>query len=474
MADAPLPGARRRLLWIGALSAVVYGLVSWLYPDRGERGLRHAVSWSMVLALGGLHLAGAREVRRWGAGGAGLLVGAFLVFAVAAAPVRPFHSTDVYAYVNVGWMEVRYGRNPYLTTPQEVPGMREDPMVTWIWADRPCTYGFAFAHLSRLVVRLGGGDLERTVLWFKALGALSLLLVALAVARLFPRFGNPEERLFLLLWSPFFVLQFVSNAHNDLLQTLCVVLAMAAAERGRGWAVLPLLALGALVKVTALAVAPFALVFVVRRHGWRTATVGVALSVLVGLVVSWPYVLDLARIRWREAAGPFETPWLSLQAAVGYAYESLAHAVPWLEGTAGGVRLALFLAATLAFLGFAAVRFFRAWRSARYEAEDLLLDAVLVLFVGIVFASSTFVPWYLAMFAPLAFAMPEGHALRRASFWLTMSWLFVFTALGRARVADALLMTALPLVLLHRRGGLRLAEPLPVPAASGAPLHSVP
>jgi hypothetical protein len=43
------------------------------------------------------------------------------LFCAACVLVYPFHSTDVFGYVNRGWQQVHYHMNPYVYTVAEVP-----------------------------------------------------------------------------------------------------------------------------------------------------------------------------------------------------------------------------------------------------------------------------------------------------------------------------------------------------------------
>jgi hypothetical protein len=86
------------------------------------------------------------------------------LFCVTCALAYPFHSTDVFGYINRGWQQAHYHLNPYVHTVAETPGWREDPMMWEHWIYNPNPYGFLFTLLARLLCLLGGGNWWATLL----------------------------------------------------------------------------------------------------------------------------------------------------------------------------------------------------------------------------------------------------------------------------------------------------------------------
>lgn len=433
--------------------AAVLALVAWLHPGRSDRVLRHAVTIGMTIALVALFIYGLRLVRGGARFDRRIALSGFVVLALVALVVPPFQSSDLYAYGQIGWLQAEYGLNPYAHVPMDFGLDGRDPMFTRTWRDAPCVYGFLFAHVAHGIAWWGDGDPELTLLLFKIFSALTWLAVGALVARELARREASERHraLFWLLWSPFVVLQGVANGHNDGLFALFLLLAYVAARSRHPVGVLPALACAALIKLIAIAVAPFAFVYLVRRVGVERTVGHALLALTLAAGLSMPYTLDLAVFQWDGIRAQLAEPSYSLISAVTDTY---AAALGSLEGTwfaPDRFQSALQLMALAAFGVWVVVRLVRAARAAAYGADDMLRDTVLVLFALIIFASAKFFPWYLLMILPAALVLPREDRVREAVLWLTVSWMLVFTGVGKARILDALLMTAVPLVLLHRR-----------------------
>ncbi len=443
---------RRGLLRTGVALAALQLLYALAWPPRSAHALRYVFGWAGTAAMLFLWLRGLQQVsalearqrvpRR-------LLWGGFVVLAGLAVAIPAFHSSDLLAYTNVGRLQTHYGLDPYVHTAVDVPGWRNDALLSDIWKDTPCVYGFLFALIARGVTHLGGGDLARTLLLFKILNVLALALVGWLVASTLRRLGRGGVglSLFTLLWSPYVLLHVVANGHNDILMVLCILVALRLALDGRWWGIVPALVLGALVKHLALVLLPFAWVHVVRRHGWRKAAVSTALALIPVVVCFAPYAAGFGSARWADIAADITTPRNSFQAALTYTYGQAGAHVAWLAGSAAAFGVAVRLLFALGFLGFYAERWRRAVRRHPYDAEALLEDGAAVLLVLLCIASSLWHPWYAVTFLPLALLLGRGDPVRHLALWVAIFQMLAFTHLGKARVLDALLMIGLPLWL---------------------------
>jgi len=444
-------GLTRTALALGAL----YLLYALAWPDRTAHGLRYLFGWGGTFALLFLWLRGAQQVTALESQHAvpwRLLWGAFLVLAGLAVAIPPFHSSDLFAYTNVGRLQAHYGLNPYVHTAVDVPGWRTDALLSDIWKDTPCVYGFLFALIARGVVWLGGGDLARTLLIFKTLNVAALALIAWLTVSTLRRLGRPGAglALFTLLWSPYVLLHVVANGHNDILMVLCMLIALRLALDGRWLAIVPALVVGALLKHLALVLLPFAWVFLVRRHGWRKALLSTAVALVPIALCVAPYADGFANARWADIAADITTPRNSFQAALTYTYAQAAGHVAWLAGSAAAFKNGVRLLFALAFLAFYALRWRRAVRQRTYGGEAFLEDGSTVLLVLLCVASALWHPWYAMTFLPLILLLPREHLIRDLGLWVAVFQMLAFTHLGKARVLDALLMLGVPLWLAWR------------------------
>ncbi len=443
-------GARGSVLVWFATAAAYAALRLW--PGRGQPAVREVAAWAAVLVLVALYADGARRVRLAGPAAVGWISLAFPLVALAAWWAPAFHSIDVRFYAGSGWLEARYGLDPYSHVPSDVPGWASDPMFTAYWADRPSLYGFLFAHLARGVATLSGGNLATAVALFQAIGAVTLALTAALLVTTARRLASEPRgaALFLLAMSPFLLVHHVANAHNDLLAGLFLLAAIRLASDGR-FALAPSALLGAiLVKWVAAIALPFFVVYMVRRHGPRRALAGFAIGAAAAALVSWRYLAHVVEFRWHDLAATASEPAYSATAALLDVVRALSRLVPAVAPATGPLTSALEIALPLGVLAFVALRTVRAARRPAYDATALVADSVLALALLLCLATPKYGPWYGAMFLPAALLLPESHALRRFSLWLSLASLLAITSVGKARILDALVFLGVPLLLTLR------------------------
>ena len=161
-------------------------------------------------------------------------------------------SRDVYSYAYYGKIAATYHANPYVATPIEFPS---DPLAAFVgpkWVDTPAVYGPLWTQASGLVVRIVD-SVAAQVAVFRVV-AISTSLATLFVVARTVRGVRPEREAFaaaLVGLNPVVLFQSAASGHNDLLVALAVAAALALVFSGRElWATV-VLALGALVKVTA-------------------------------------------------------------------------------------------------------------------------------------------------------------------------------------------------------------------------------
>src|SRR5688572_15007022 len=84
-------------------------------------------------------------------------------------PVIPFHSSDLYGYLNRGFQQSILHTNPYLTPIAEIPNWKRYAFLQPHWIYNPCPYGFAFAQLVNLLTRKAEGSFIQSVVYLKLL-----------------------------------------------------------------------------------------------------------------------------------------------------------------------------------------------------------------------------------------------------------------------------------------------------------------
>jgi hypothetical protein len=451
-----MPPARRLalpfLLLLGALILAAATLVYDPGPGAWPRTSHQLTIWAVVgTSAAGFFLgynrllatadtAAARRV---------ILVGSAPLWAAAFA-TAPFDSHDLGGYVNNGWVQVRYGLNPFVTPVSEIPDWQADPMLVGYWKDTVCAYGFLFQRLARVVVAAGGGDRGYTCTLFKLVNVAALVLTVWLVDRGCERARvSRAAGVYLVAWNPLVLLHGLANGHNDVLAGLGLVAALVAAGSRAWWGVLPALAAAALVKYSTVPLLPLAVVFLVRYHGWLRTAAGAALAAGLVALLGWPYLSDPAALEASRNLANVTEYRNSLGAAVVNVLEAVGKIFPAAAPLAPAAATALKAAGGLAVVGLVAAL---AWHRARggYSWPQLVRDAVLVQFVLILLASSKLYGWYPLMFWPAVALLPEASRARRATLLVGLAQSGTFTFLGRTTILPGLLLVALPLAYFAR------------------------
>jgi glycosyl transferase family 87 len=214
-----------------------------------------------------------------------------LIAAFALAP--PLLSQDVFSYIADARLGLVADLNPYTHAPSALPG---DPVFPHVgWADSPSAYGPLFTLATYPLALLS----VPAALWtLKGVAAVSVLALALLVARLAPARGvDPRRGFVMVALNPLVLVHVVGGAHNDA-TTMLVALAgcaavLAAREVGGGFAVATAIGL----KLSAAFVAPFALFGAARsKRLVLGASIALAMTAAAGLLAFGPHFLDSATL----------------------------------------------------------------------------------------------------------------------------------------------------------------------------------
>jgi hypothetical protein len=454
--------------------------------ERGEGGIRAASAhsaWSVAICAVGMAVACATLARAailpgysesWAAGqllntGAVLLaiysywrgyralessprnamrvvIGAAAILAVLNVVLPPFSSQDLYAYISQGWEQYHYHLNPYLRSVSSIPESQRDPMLS-NWFSDLCVYGFLFARLERALAWLGGGNLYRTMLLFKATDLAAYAAIAWLIAAIGPRLKleRVDLALYLFLWNPMILIHHLSNGHNDLVMALFVMLAIYFAAAELWLLVLPAIAGGLLIKWIAGVILPFAFALVARRRGHGTAVAGslVAAALVAASGASYIHQWSRAEVAW--LVQPIVAQMYSLGSALLWSLMAFQKMVPLGISLARAEMIVASLfataAAVLLLIQFARFSANRA-PSIRNFVEVAVFAQVVVICVGL----GIFWPHHVGMFFALAMVLDRGHWLRRLAIALTIFPLEYFTYLDTFRILNSVIMLALPML----------------------------
>ena len=453
------------------MTAAVYLLTLLFYfggPNSRSRTAKELFAWLCVLSLLPLFHRGYLLVRRSGERESvtrKVVVFAAL-FCLTAVFVYPFHSTDVFGYINRGWQQVHYGQNPYVYTTSEIPGWRQDPMVWEHWIYNPNPYGFLFTLLTRLLCQIGGGNWALTLLLFKTVNAAAYALTAWLVwagAKLLGH-DRPTLALYAFLWNPLVLMHHVANGHNDILVGCLVALALYLALKGREVWVIPVLVAATFLKYAPAVLIPPALVFIVKSKGWKAAAAGCALGAVVAALASAPYLQDWGQFKLEDIRDNASLIDNSLHSLLIHVYENLSKLVAPLAQFHDAADAAIKGAIRLGFLVFLGVEYVRVPKE--FSARRLIEKSVLILFVLICVASSKFNAWYVGMFLPAALLIREGHWLRRLVVLISCAELLSLTFFKQAYMLNYFAMILVPAWIVFRQAR---KQPALAEAPAGAP-----
>ncbi len=476
--ESKLPAAPRpqKFLWLTVGCAGVYALLWFFYstPSLFEPRLnRELLVWPVLFALVWLYWAGYRQValqgvpRKW-------LVLSGLLLGFLATMTPPFHSTDVFGYLNRGWQQVHYGMNPYVYTVDAIPHWETDPMITDHWVNNPSPYGFLYLLIAKTFCLLGGGNKALTLLIFKLGNLLVYIvtagLIALGVTRATREnsVGLADKALYLYLWNPLVLIHGLANGHNDMWMGLFVTLSAFLGLMGAWLWLLPALMAATLIKYGALVIMPLAVLFLLKQKAWRALLLGLLLSALLFWVSGLPYLPEWRQFHLQEINRNAFVSHGSLHSLVYSAFKTLDKSVfPAWHQSREAVRAVLKNALLLLYAVFYGGLLWRRFRQKGYAAGQWVWDSLLVMAVLVCLVSLKFYPWYLGMFFSLALLIPEGNWLRRFMVVLSGAQLISITFIGQAHLLNFLLMTGLPIAWLlwqlrreNQSNGGSLASPI--------------
>ncbi|HEY9746249.1 MAG TPA: hypothetical protein V6C99_08540 [Oculatellaceae cyanobacterium] len=456
----------KRFTWLTATLLLVYAGAWWFYTQSGLPKFSHEIfAWPLTLLL----LAAFWQGGKW-LTGSGLSIRRLFLFgallAVVAAMIPPFHSTDLYGYINRGWQQAHYSLNPYVATVDHIPGWQHDPMITNHWVNNPSPYGFLYLLVAKALCLLGGGDKARTILVFKGFNLLLHLctmgLILLGCQKLNRPDAQRKLALYLYAFNPLILMHGLANGHNDILMGLFVTISAYCAIVGAWIGILPALMAATLVKYGSLVIMPFAALLLVKQKRWKALIFGSVLALLVFTICGMPYLPDWQAFHLKEIGRNAQVSHGSLHScvysfskavlsAVWSAIASLAH---WTHATAEAHLLSakLFVRELLkniligAYLAFYAALAFRRLREPEYGVSHWMMDALSVLACLVCLVSLKFYPWYFGMFFPLALYLEPGNRLRQLIVLVSGAQLFSLTFIGQAHMLNFMVMTGGPIL----------------------------
>ena len=445
----------------GLLTAVVYLLTLIFYvrgPQAHSRTAREVFAWFMVISLLYLFRKGYQIVSSSSDVSARSIISFATVLCVLAVLIFPFHSTDVFGYINRGWQQVHYQQNPYVNFLGDVPNWQQDPMLREHWVYNPNPYGFLFTLLSRFLVRLGHGNWWVTLFLFKLVNLAAYALTAWIIWLGASRFGQRKAvtALYLFLWNPLILMHEIANGHNDILTGCLVVLAMYLALIGAGFWIIPTLVAAVLLKYAPAVLLPFAFVFVVKKQSWKVAISGCLLAAVLVVAAAAPYIGDWQLFRLADIKFNATLIDNSLHSFLIHIFENLARLLPAFSTYHDVVNSSIKNILRLGFALFLITELITLPK--KFAANTLLKKSLLIMFVLICVVSSKFNAWYMAMLLPLALLVEDRHWLRRLVVLITAAQLLSLTFFKQAYILNFFAMMLIPAWVVFRKVRIERTE----------------
>jgi hypothetical protein len=436
----------------------------WHFPGLGAKGSRVLLDVLTAFAVGGLGwlfyrgwhiLAGqteplseleqhqlGRKVLLWTALCGGVLLA-----------VVPFHSSDMYGYLNRGFQQSLYHTNPYLTPIAAISGWKQEPMFHAHWIYNPCPYGFFFAQLAAGITALCGRHFLLAFLAFKFLNWLLLLATTWLVLQLGKalRLERPWLAAYSFGANPLVLLHVMGNGHNDIVMVglLMAALYVLSMRQGR-WLALPVLVLSILVKYASLLALPFVGLYLLKQRDWRSILLGGAVSLLLLALLASVYVDPHQPWPWADMLDNAGKPQHSV---VDMLASAVYYPLKWVHAPADAVAGRLFgLLKPLFWGGFVLFYLRQLWQFIRKDVDlgGVVAASGVVMTVMAAFISAKFHPWYAVMFLPLLLVLPESNRWRQFGQNFSLFQLAGFTIFQNLPVISPLVLTVLPAWLAFR------------------------
>ncbi|MDJ0319802.1 polyprenol phosphomannose-dependent alpha 1,6 mannosyltransferase MptB [Pseudarthrobacter sp. PS3-L1] len=346
---------------------------------------------AMLLTRSWLRLG--QRLRTWGPGALKSVTIAVAAWSAPMVFAVPIYSRDVYAYTGQGRL-VLEGQDPYTTGISSLSNwfaLGADPA----WAENKTPYGPYFLWLARGVVSITGAQPDWSVLLFRLLAGVGVLLCVIYVPKLAELHGISGARaLWIAVANPLFLISFVASAHNDALMVGLAVVGVYFAATGKHVAGILLVTASIGIKPITVILLPFLGLMwagpgssLVRKFLYWGATAGLSFGVL--LLSGIPYGLGLG---WTWAIldpTPGYTGY-SPSGLIGQQIEVFTNAL----GLPGSDIATLFRTA-LKWLSIVAVLtlMFRG-------SSSLLVRRLALAFGAVVMLAPIIQPWYVLWFIP--------------------------------------------------------------------------
>lgn len=214
-----------------------------------------------------------------------LILGFGLLFNLVLLPVYPFNAVDIYENILRGRISAVYHLNPFIATPQQIPGDAFYPYSVFRSYTSP--YGPLWETIAGLASRLAGDGYLTNVFIFKIVSILGYLATAVLIGQTLKKLAPARQwvGMYLFAWNPLVILMTGGTGHNDPVMTAFMLLAVYfVARRQYSAATLAAIA-GGLVKFIPFMLAPLIVILAWRSLSWRGLWVYIGKTAVLGVLL---------------------------------------------------------------------------------------------------------------------------------------------------------------------------------------------
>lgn len=359
-----------------------------------------------------------------------VIVAFSILFSIVLLIIPPIGSSDVFTYILRARVFTEYGKNPYLVTTANFSQDLFYPYSPKIWHNLPMQYGpvFAIISIATSFISQDGFWLNQFIL--KILLVLihlgNILLIIRLTKLVKPELGDIPT--FLYAWNPLVLFEVANNAHNDILMTFFVLLALYFYFSKKYFCVLPAILLSVLTKYVTLLLLPLFVYLIIKKIPKEKLVNFLTKTILVGILLT----IILYAPFWHGIA-TFKSLYIQTQI---YAYSNLSLGPMLIFGlreifsifspvlyplATQMVRLTALFVFFLLYILFL-FRFFK------IQKKDIIWSSFLVLFLYTVIAVTALQPWYFLWVIPLA-ALSDRRLATLTIFFVTILGLLSYSFL---------------------------------------------
>lgn len=183
------------------------------------------------------------------------LVGVSIIILFVSYPAL---SHDIFNYIFNAKMVLLYQANPHVDVALNFPN---DPWLSFMHnTHTPAPYGYGWTVISLIPGFVGQNHLKLTIILFRLMMSISLLLLAVVQFRLVDKKHQPLVYAFLL--NPLVLIETVSNIHNDVVMMLLLFLAIASFRKASSQKALVWVAFGGMLFLASVSIKFASVMFV--------------------------------------------------------------------------------------------------------------------------------------------------------------------------------------------------------------------